>query len=259
MEVNKSLFKNATIKVIDNFESGYYHPNMFKDGRISDNSKNRSIMATSGETMFGLDRHAGHDIYYSSKRKSADVLDNLTYIPTYTFKTPQSKEFWTIIDKANAKDTWKLYYKGGADSEKLKVLASEIMYDEFIHHAEKYLNEDARKLVYTDPKLLFHFIYLTWNGVGFFQKYSQTLNKDIAQTKDKAKLLEYQLIKRGNEGSIVSRSEDKMRNVFSQPTFESDLSADDVGGSKKKVILVGFAILLIGVLVWAVINRKKIS
>ena len=133
------------------------------------------------------------------------------------------------------------------------------MYDEFIHHAEKYLDEDARKIVYTDPKLLFHFIYLTWNGVGFFQKYSQTLNKDIAQTKDKAKLLEYQLIKRGNEGSIVSRSEDKMRNVFSQPTFESDLGADDVGGSKKKVILVGFAILLIGVLVWAVINRKKIS
>jgi len=54
-----------TYGIIRDLEGGYFHPYMLVDGRIP--SKGSSLYRTSGETYGGLDRHAGHDLFYRSQ------------------------------------------------------------------------------------------------------------------------------------------------------------------------------------------------
>ena len=66
------IFNDSTKLVIDQLEGGYFNPAWHNvgDPRYS----------TSGETMFGLDRHAGFDLFYKGKRKASNVRDNLKFI-----------------------------------------------------------------------------------------------------------------------------------------------------------------------------------
>ena len=100
-------FKELAKKVFEKLEGGYYHPNMLKK-----NPSKFKGYETSGETMYGLDRHAGHDIYYSTPRKAKGVFDNLKYIDngSYRYKSDAAKNFWTAIDNANAKNNWEWGY-----------------------------------------------------------------------------------------------------------------------------------------------------
>ena len=81
--------------------------------------------------MFGLDRSAGHSLYYSSAKKTDDVFQNLQYIPFYKFKNQASADFWTILDNNNASTNWKWNYYGGTNENKLKKLASKILFPQF--------------------------------------------------------------------------------------------------------------------------------
>ena len=69
---DKSAFKKAVQIIIDKLEGGYFHPNMYVN-----NPGRFSMYGKSGETLYGLDRHAGHDLFYSSKRKEADPVKDL--------------------------------------------------------------------------------------------------------------------------------------------------------------------------------------
>jgi hypothetical protein len=180
MELSKDIFDNATKLVIDNFEGGYYHPYMINDLRLKTNEKQRNFLKNSGETMFGLDRSAGHSLYYSSPKKTDNVIENLNYIPFYKFKNQASQDFWSILDKNNASKTWKWNYYGGTNENKLKKLASTILFPQFNLYVNQFKWSDkAKNIVFNDPKLLFHFIYAIWNGSGFFQKWSKKLNLDL--------------------------------------------------------------------------------
>ena len=160
-------FLSLTNIVIDNFEGGYYHPDMAKKMKPSD----QALLAASGETMFGLDRKAG------------------AQLAVY----PEWKQFWDMIDKANARTNWKHYSLGGALNAPLKNLAGRIMYQWFNRLTAKYLIGNSIDKIAADDRLVIHFSYASWNGEGWFKKFATALNaakgtkEQIFQTAIKAR------------------------------------------------------------------------
>lgn len=145
-----------TVKVIQLLEGGYFHPNMFKDGRLKPNP----LYATSGETMFGIDRKAGGSIN----------------------TTPAGKKFWGIIDGLNWANTAKWNYKPtGKVADELARLAADIIRPEVVRNFKNYLSPEAQAIVYNSPRLLFHFIYATWNGAGWFKWFASVINNAVKQ------------------------------------------------------------------------------
>ena len=220
MAVDKDKFKTVTKLVIDKLEGGYFHPNM-----RTANPKKFGAYHRSGETMFGLDRHAGHGLYYSTSRKSDDVLSNLKNIESgvYTYKSLEAKEFWTTIDTANAKNNWQWLYRGGGLENKLKDLTAEIMLPSYEANAKNYLDVTAREIVEKDNRLLFHFIYASWNGSGWFKKFASDMNKAVLSgISDTDKLSQVALDSRLKEGlrkgslpnSLIVQGGNKIAKIF---------------------------------------------
>ena len=222
MAVDKDKFKTVTKLVIDKLEGGYFHPNM-----RTANPKKFGSYHRSGETMFGLDRHAGHGLYYSTSRKSDDVLRNLKHIESgvYTYKSLEAKEFWTTIDTANAKNNWQWLYRGGSLENKLKDLTAEIMLPSYERNAKNYLDAKTREIVEKDNRLLFHFIYASWNGSGWFQKFATDMNKAVSSGITEAdKLSQVALDSRLKEGlrkgsspnSLIAQGGNKIAKIFDE-------------------------------------------
>src|SRR5690606_11442230 len=152
--VDRNLYNQMAELVINKLEGGYYHPNMLADGRVKDQR-----YANSGETMFGIDRKAGGAIN----------------------TTEAGKKFWAVIDNANAKNTWKWNYKGGALEPQLRKMAADVMYPQYDKYASAYLTPQARSIIEKDGGLLFNFIYSTWNGPGWFKKFASDINEKVKQ------------------------------------------------------------------------------
>jgi len=224
--MTQDYFDKVTQIVINKLEGGYFHPDM--------RSRNPGKFGTyhrSGETMFGLDRHAGHSLYYSTPRKTDDVLENLKYIynGSYQYKSQDAKDFWTTIDNANARKNWSWNYKGGVYEDKLKKLAGKILFPRYEYLANKYLLPEAKKLVESDPRILFHFIYAIWNGSGWFKKFAEKFNQAVLQgTTNKEKLLEVALNSRIYSGnSLIKQGGEKIKK------FINNLELNTVQSSAK--------------------------
>jgi len=142
------IFSDSTLLVINQLEGGYFNPKWHNVGDPR--------YANSGETMYGLDRLRGNQE-----------------------ATQTGKQFWSLIDKTKSKEVWKWNYKGGSIADQLKNLAVQIMYPLYSNYAKLYLNEKARKIVENNPALLFHFIYATWNGSGWFKKFAEDMNTAV--------------------------------------------------------------------------------
>jgi hypothetical protein len=212
----KDTFLAITIEVIRYFEGGYYHPNMYKKDPVR-----FSAYTKSGETMFGLDRHAGHDLFYSTPRKASSVFDNIKHIESgeYVYKTTEAEGFWNTIDQANAQHEWGWNTRGGKLEVRLLHFASDIMYFEFIRLANKFLTTASKEIVYTNRQILFHFAYATWNGEGFFNYYSKRFNQLIKVTQNTDVLLMDCIEQRLNSDySSISNSGKKMFNLFLKST-----------------------------------------
>ena len=209
MEIDPKLFQDVTKIVIDKLEGGYFHPDM--------RSKRPDIFGSyhrSGETMFGLDRHAGHDLYYSTPRKTKDVLNNLQYIygGYYKYKSPDAQKFWNIIDNANARKNWKWNYKGGKYADELQKLAANILRPQYEKLSNRYLTEESQKLISQDPRILFHFIYAVWNGSGWFQRFATKFNEAVKQGKRGNDLLNAALNSRINSSNkLISNGGKKIK------------------------------------------------
>ena len=171
MAVDKNKFKVVTQLVIDKLEGGYYNPQWHSTGD--------SRYGSSGETMFGIDRVAGGSIN----------------------NTTAGKQFWGIIDKVKTKPVWKWNYLGGADAPQLKDHVVDIMYPVYEKNAKNYLSAEAKAIVDADNRLLFHFIYASWNGSGWFKKFATDMNKAVANgEKDTDKLVQVAIDSRTKEG-----------------------------------------------------------
>jgi hypothetical protein len=193
MAVDKNKFKTVTQFVIDKLEGGYYNPSWHSVGD--------SRYSASGETMFGIDRKAGGKIN----------------------DTTAGKEFWGIIDKAKTPQTWKWNYKGGALAPQLKDLVVDIMYPVYERNAKNYLTAQAKAIVDSDSRLLFHFIYGSWNGAGWFKKFATDMNKAVASgITDPDKLSQVALDSRTKEGlkegsspnSLIAQGGRKIATLF---------------------------------------------
>lgn len=150
MALSLDSFKDITNLVIKKLEGGYYNPQWHSTGD--------SRYSTSGETMFGIDRKAGGTIN----------------------DTPAGQKFWSLIDKNKSKSTWKWNYIPSEPlASNLRDLASEVMYPVYLKNAKNYLSPKAKEIVESDPRLLFNFIYASWNGPGWFKKFASDINKAV--------------------------------------------------------------------------------
>lgn len=222
MAVDINKFNAMCSLVIEKLEGGYYHPDMLKDGRVKD-----SRYSNSGETMFGIDRKAGGKIN----------------------ATPAGLAFWKIIDAANARKIWEWNYKGGALAPELKKYTCQIIYPEYERLSKTYLSPKAKSIVDTDNRLLFHFIYGTWNGSGWFKKFATDMNKAVANgISDTTKLTTVALNSRTKEGlkpgskpnSLVAQGGNKIA------LFINELK-DTVSNNKTASGAIGLGLVALGI------------
>jgi hypothetical protein len=202
--IAQSKFSEIVAVVIDKLEGGYYHPQMLQDGRVKD-----MRYANSGETMFGIDRKAGGSIN----------------------TTPAGLAFWRVIDNANASRLWKWNFKGGSLYEQLKPLAAAVMYPEFLKNTRLYLSPKSQSIIAQDDRLLFHFVYATWNGPGWFKKFANDFNaRTQAGITDKNQLVSLAIKSRTMEGltsgsapnSLIKQGGEKIAAFINTLDFSSD-------------------------------------
>jgi peptidoglycan hydrolase-like protein with peptidoglycan-binding domain len=176
--------------VIDKLEGGYYHPDMLNDGRVKD-----SRYGASGETMFGLDRRAG-------KNES----------------TAEGREFWAYVDSLNARSNWKWNYMAKDNRElgsKLRVLAGNYIKPLYAQFMKSYMSSEAAAIVNNYAPLTFNFIYATWNGPGWFERFSKPLNKSVASGNTDPKSLNDLInqVRAGSGNSLISQGAPKVASV----------------------------------------------
>ena len=176
----KPNFKEITKLVINKIEGGYYNPKWHY----------KRAMGDSGETMFGIDRKHGGTINTSGP----------------------GIEFWKMIDDNKTQGVWKHGYRGGNLESTLTDLAARIMEPVYERNSERYLSPEARKVVESDNALLFHFIYASWNGPGFFKKFAEKINEEVKKNKTPEQLRQVALNSR--KESAVSGSVGKIENIF---------------------------------------------
>jgi hypothetical protein len=181
---NVSSWEKVADKIIDKIEGGYYNPDKHSTRGMGD----------SGETMFGIDR------------KYAGKLN----------ETPEGKEFWSLIDKADAKNKWAWNYKGGPLEPKLKNLAIKMIKKNYDDFSKRYMSDETVKIVNSDEGLLTHLGYATWNGQGWFRRFAETINKEVQRgNKDPKKLLKKGLMDRKESGNrLIASSAEKIESII---------------------------------------------
>lgn len=166
----ESKWNNVTKKVIDEFEGGYWNHWQCK------NHPYTAMYRNSGETLFGLDRKAGN-------------IENLS---------AEGKEFFKIIDDEKKKlgmsnfcKKWTYNYRGGELEERLKDLASKIMFSEYKKNMSNYVKDpETKKRIENNEGLLLHMSYATWNGPGNFNKFAKKIDTAVKEGKSDDELLE---------------------------------------------------------------------
>ena len=190
------MFQSVVFQIIDNLEGGYYHPDMLLDGRVKDKR-----YSASGETMFGIDRLKGGSIN----------------------NTIAGKKFWSIIDNAGARSKWRWNYKGGQLEPELKTLAAQMILPLYNNLSNNYLTKKAIEIVNKNAVLLFHFVYATYNGAGWFKKFATDINTALASgILDPVQLIQIALNSRLKEGltkgskpnSLIVQSAKKIQSIF---------------------------------------------
>jgi hypothetical protein len=79
--------------------------------------------------------------------------------------------------------------------------------------ADKYLSPEAKNIVMKSNSLLFHFIYASWNGSGFFQKFANAINEEVAKGNTSVSELKKVAIQ-SRRNSAVSGSASKIENIM---------------------------------------------
>ena len=191
---NKPLanFAEITKRVIDKFEGGYWNGSTPENVRTAKkgicNNHPKGSMGKSTETMFGLDRYNGN-----------------------IESTPEGKQFFKIID--DEKDNlgldkfctqkWKWLYRGGDKEAELKDLAVKIMERSFNRNMSNYVKDnEVKQKILSNPGLLLHMSYASWNGPGFFKKFAKKLTDAIKNGKPDSELANVAIASRAETGLL---------------------------------------------------------
>jgi hypothetical protein len=235
MPIDKNKFKNVTLLVIDKLEGGYYNPIWHNTGD--------SRYGSSGETMFGIDRVAGGSIN----------------------DTTAGKQFWSIIDKAKTPQIWKWNYKGGNLAPQLKDLVVDIMYPVYENNAKNYLTPQSKAIVDSDNRLLFHFIYASWNGAGWFKKFASDINKAVSNgITNTDKLSQIAIDSRTKEGlkegsspnSLIAQGGKKIEELFYSLKDVVVNTTNKQAENVKKNPIITASILILTILAIYIIYKK---
>lgn len=140
-------FLKVTRQIIANLEGGYYNPIYHNAG---------PLYATSGETMFGVDRKTGGD----ELNASAD-----------------GKAFWAKIEAAQKDEKWRYNYIPPDPLQgELVTLAAKMLKVRYERLMKAHIKDkELRTLIESDGRLLFNFIYACWNGDGWFKKFAERI------------------------------------------------------------------------------------
>jgi hypothetical protein len=141
--------------IINNIEGGYYHPKMKEK-----NPEKFRLFSSSTETMFGMDRYSGD-----------------------WEKTSAGKQFFSILDSEGASDKWSYNYKledNPTLAKKLKDLSADMINERFEDFKNRYFSKEALPIVESDAGLTFNFLYATYNGPLWFQKFANEINEEVS-------------------------------------------------------------------------------
>lgn len=161
MELNSSTARQYTDIVIDNFEGGYYHPDMKAFLKGGEN------MGDSGETMFGVDfKHGGSlgtsefatEVHNFFAPYVAQVVDNASAVRIYN-------------DKADGRKVAPKEY-----GQRWRQMTADMML-QLMRQNMQYLTPEAQQMVLNEPALFLQFWYACWNGSGNFQKFAEVMNR----------------------------------------------------------------------------------
>lgn len=154
------------VKVIVSYiEGGYYHPKMKER-----NPEKFKLFGSSTETLFGIDRYNGG-----------------------WEKTSAGKEFFNLLDNENASEKWEYMYDLDDNptlKNKLIDLSADMISQKNESNKSRFFTPKARKIVNGDAGLTFNFLYATYNGEGWFQKFANEINDAVdSGTTDPKELL----------------------------------------------------------------------
>jgi hypothetical protein len=147
IKVTKEMnnFAEVVKAVVINLEGGYYNGGGNKDPRY----------ATSGETMFGIDRVKGGTLNTSTA----------------------GKKFWKIMDDNNAKTKWPWnYVPKDPTKTQLYTLVTEMIKPQYESLTKKYVDAPVKTLIESDGRLYYNMVYAAWNGPGWFKGFAKLLN-----------------------------------------------------------------------------------
>lgn len=160
MDLDQNTAQYFTNLVIDNFEGGYYHPNLKQYLKGGEN------MLDSGETMYGIDFVHGGSLGQS---QFANEVHNF-FAPYVAQVQDNSSAVKIYNDKANGKKVAPKEY-----GERWRPMVAAMMLDLFKQYFS-YLNAGAQQMVLNDPALMLQFWYAVWNGRARFQKFAEIMN-----------------------------------------------------------------------------------
>lgn len=230
MAIDQGRYRYIAGLIIDQLEGGYYHPDMLADGRVKD-----SLYASSGETMFGIDRKNGGSLN----------------------TTAAGQRFWSLIDGAGARVNWPWNYKGGNLGPSLKNGAADIIYPEYERLSTRYLSGKSKGIVDSDDRLLFNFMYATWNGAGWFQRFASDFNTAVNDgITDKDELVKVVLKSRTeSSNSLIRQTGNKIVQILSQ--FKNYVAAYVKANPVKTIVVVTVVAGLMSYYIWLVIRKKR--
>jgi len=184
----QNTFDKVAKSIIDNIEGAYINPAQLKD------KYEKQVFSSSGETMFGIDRKTG------GKLNTSDA----------------GRKFWKLIDDDKKKNPkkWVRYYDGGEIKGQLQDLASQIMEPEFEDLFRIHFNSEEQKLIKSDPRLFYHFVYAAWNGRGWFKKFANSIKREIRQgNTDTNFLFDKAINDRKNARGTIRNKADKVKDA----------------------------------------------
>ena len=186
LSLTLDAFSGLAELVIKYIEGGYYHPSM--KHRFS--AASRKKLGDSGETLFGLDRKHGAQLAMYE----------------------EWDQFWSLVDKGKKLKPGLFTYneKDVPYAGELRRLASAIMYKWFNYLAGKYILVSSMDEIAADPRLILHFAYASWNGEGWFERYSKALNTAVQMYEgDKEQIWQEAIKARTQSSNSVIRQQGK--------------------------------------------------
>lgn len=157
-------------------EGGYYYPaHAYKW-----TEKNRSLYGSSGETLWGIDRHAGQTENTPQGKLFWGEVDKLSGYGKTTGQSGYSKQTktrdWNATTYPTLNSAWSYNYSPAPGSP-----GYDIMYKSFVEYAvgnlNKYLDKyfgthPLKNMILSDSRMKFMWFRSTWNGGGWFSWYA---------------------------------------------------------------------------------------